>query len=171
MGNATVTASDILSGRVIDPASFAIADFDIVGAADRIDALMSPDPERPLYMRRDVPAGWYPLLATAVEAVFRRAGTEHSAEITLMQCKEKFGELRLLFAVEGSKELKSEIETITTWARGQSTSVCAAYGTPARMTRDGWIIPLSKEAIKLRARDRMAFRTLTAAPSRANSAR
>lgn len=166
MSNATVTASDILSGRAIDLASFAIADFDLTDAADRIDALMSPDPERPRYMRRDVPAGWYRLLATAVEAVFQRAGTEPSAELTLMQCKEKFGELRVLFAVEGSANLKSEIETITTWARDQSTSVCAAYGTPARMTRDGWIIPLSKEAIALRARDRMAFRQQTAAPPR-----
>ena len=166
MSIAAVTASDIFAGRTIDSASFSIADFDIAEAADRIDALVSPDPERPRYMRGDVAAGWYRLLAIAVEASCRRAGTEPTAKITLMQCKEKFGELRLLFAVEGSTELKTEIETITTWARSQSTSVCAAYGTPARMTRDGWIIPLSKEAIALRARDRMAFRQQTAAPAR-----
>jgi hypothetical protein len=117
-------------------------------------------------LRGDVPASWYRLLAIAVEASCRRAGTEPTAEITLMQCKEKFGELRLLFDVEGSTELKSDIETITTWARRQSTSVCAAYGTPAWMTRDGWIIPLSKEAIALRARDRMAFRGGGSGPSR-----
>lgn len=166
MSMATVTASDILAGTNVDPDAFSVSDFDIAEAADRIDALVSPDPERPRYMRGDVPAGWYRLLAIAVDAACRRAGTEPSAKITLMQCKEKFGELRLLFVVEGSEELKSEIETITIWARGQSTSVCAAYGTAARMTRDGWIIPLSKEAIALRARDRTAFRKQTAAPAR-----
>lgn len=166
MSMATVTASDILAGENVDPDAFIVFNFDIAEAADRIDALVSPDPERPRYMRGDVPAGWYRLLAITVEAACRRAGTEPSAEITLMQCKEKFGELRLLFAVKGSKELKSEIEAITIWARGQSTSVCAAYGTPAQMTGDGWIIPLSKEAVALRARDRMAFRKQTAAPAR-----
>lgn len=68
--------------------------------------------------------------------------------------------------MDGSKELKFEIEAITIWARGQSTSVCAAYGTPTRMTRDGWIVPLGKEAVAHRARDRLAFRKLTAAPAR-----
>lgn len=166
MSMATVTASDILAGKNVDPDAFIVSDFDIAEAADRIDALVSPDPERPRYMRGDVPAGWYRLLAIAIEAACRRVGTEPSAEIALMQCKEKSGELRLLFAVEGSKELKSEIEAITIWARDQSTSLCAAYGTPARMTRDGWIIPLSKEAVALRARDRMAFRKQTTAPVR-----
>ncbi|WP_405402666.1 hypothetical protein [Paracoccus sp. Ld10] len=91
----------------MDPYAFSVSDFDIAEAADRIDALVSPDPERPRYMRGDVPAGWYRLLAIAVDAACRRAGTAPSAEITLMQCKEKFGKLRLLFAVEGSKELGS----------------------------------------------------------------
>lgn len=166
MSMATVTASNILAGKNVDPDAFSVSDFDIAEAADRIDALVSPDPERPRYVRGDVPAGWYRLLAIAVDAACQRAGTEPSAEITLMQCKEKFGELRLLFAVEGSKELKSEVEAITIWARSQSTCVCAAYGTPARMTRDGWIVPLSKEGVTLRARDRLAFRKQTAAPAR-----
>lgn len=165
----TVTASDILAGKRVDPDSFSIADFDIAEAADRIDELVSPDPIRPRYMRGDVPAGWYRLLATAVEAACRRASKEPTADFTLIQCKETFGELRLLFAIEGSKELKGEIETITTWACSQSMTVCAAYGTPARMTRAGWIIPLSREAIALRARDRIAFRKLTAAPPRSNN--
>lgn len=95
-------------------------------------------------MRGDVPRGWYRLLAIAVDAACRRAGIEPPAEIMLMQCKEEFGELRLLFAIKGSGSLKSNIETIATWARGQSPPVCAAYGTSARMTKDGWIVLLSR---------------------------
>lgn len=48
-------------------------------------------------------------------------------------CKEKFGELWLLFTVEGSDALRADIETIASWVRGQSSTVCAAYGTKAQM--------------------------------------
>jgi hypothetical protein len=47
MSIATVTALDIVAGWAIDPASFSITNFDIAEASDCIDALVSPDPERP----------------------------------------------------------------------------------------------------------------------------
>lgn len=160
------SAPDILAGRQFDENSFSIAEFNIAGAAEHIDQLVSPDPARPRYLRRDVPAGWYRLLALAVEAVCWRGAQEKDASIALIQCKEKFGELRLFFTVQGSDALKADIEIITSWARGQSSTVCAAYGTKAQITRDGWIIPLSENAIALRARDPAAFRQQTAAPDR-----
>lgn len=161
-----VMASNILAGKQVDPDSFSIADFNIAEAADKIDQLVSPDPARPRYMRGDVPAGWYRLLSMAVGAACWRAGQELGASITLIQCKEKFGELRLLFTTQGSATLKADIEAIAAWARSQSTTVCAAYGTQAEITHDGWIIPLSDEAIALRSRDLLAFRKQTAAPAR-----
>ena len=97
MSMATVTESDILAGRNVDPDAFSIFVFNIAEADDRFDALVLPDPERTRYVRGDVPAGWYRLLAIANDAACWRTGTEHSAKITLMQRKEKFGKLRLLF--------------------------------------------------------------------------
>lgn len=160
-------AAAILAGKAVAPEAFNISVSNVRKVADRIDSLVSPDPSKPRFMRGNIPAGWIRLLEIAVTACCWRAGQEAGAILKLIQCKEKFGELRVMFDVQGTPKLEVDIAAITTWTRTTSIGICALYGTPGRLTTDGWIIPLSAEAITLRHRDLHEFRRQSRVPSRA----
>lgn len=151
-------AASVLAGKPVDPKAFGISGVDLQTVADRIDRLVSPDPAKPRFLREDIPAGWIRLVDMAVSACCCRAAQEERSALTLIQCKEKFGELRLLFDVVGTAELEEDVTAITTWARTASVGVCGLFGTPGRLMTDGWIIPLSEEAVNLRNCNPREFR-------------
>ncbi|WP_394227916.1 hypothetical protein [Paracoccus marcusii] len=159
-------AASVLAGKPVDAKAFGISGLDLQPVADRIDRLISPDPAKPRFMREDIPAGWIRLLDMAVSACCWRAAQQEGSALTLIQCKEKFGELRLLFDVVGTAELKNDVTTITTWARTASVGVCGLFGTPGRLMTDDWIIPLSEEAVDLRNCNPREFQHRSRMPSR-----
>lgn len=159
-------AASILAGEPVDAEAFGISGLDLQAVADRIDRLVSPDPAKPQFMRGDIPAGWIRLLDMTISACYWRAAQENGAVLILIQCKEKFGELRLLFDVVGTAELEEDVTAMTTWARTTSVGVCGLFGTPGRLVTDGWIIPLSEEALALRNCDRYEFQRRSRMPPR-----
>lgn len=164
--NPEQVATSVLAGKPVDLEVFTILGLDLQAVADRIDTLVSPDPSKPRFMREDIPAGWIRLLEMGVSACCWRAAQEEGSALTLIQCKEKFGELRLLFDVVGTADLKEAVTAITTWARSMSVGVCGLFGTPGRLMTDGWIIPLSKEALALRHCNRYEFQRRLRMPPR-----
>jgi len=159
-------AAYVLAGKQIAPEAFGISGLDPKAVADRIDRLVSPDPEKPRFMRENIPVGWMRLLDMAISACCWRAAQEEGSVLILIQCKEKFGELRLLFNVVGTAELEEDVTAITTWARTTSVGVCGLFGTPGRLATNGWIIPLSEEAVALRNCDRHEFQRRSRMPTR-----
>ena len=158
---------DILAGAFPPAEAFEVSAADARKLADRIDSLVCPCPAHPTFLRRDLPVGWLRLVEMAITTCCWRAEQEQGSALLLLQCKEKFGELRLLFDVTGSEPLVADIAALTSWARQTSRGICAIFGTPATLTTECWIVPLSGAAIALRDRDRRQFRIRAVVPERA----
>lgn len=111
---------------------------------------------------RYLPGGWATLLRNGLRALLHAVSQVPGQKVTILVCKEKAGELRLVIQTTGDDDLDREIRMISDWVTGQSREQCAVTGQPGQMTFDGWIIPLTAECAGLKRSDPDAFRKAVA---------
>lgn len=137
-----------------EPRNDPVADIDAMIGSD----LLAADRLELPYL----PRGWASLLRDVLMAALHLARQHAVSNLVILTGKEKFGELRIAFERTGVGELDAELSDLASWAAEQSRSRCAGTGHPARMTTDGWVIPLSDEIAALKRNDPQAFRRAVA---------
>lgn len=131
-----------------------IQEIEVILQDDRLDA-------RAVALRY-IPGGWATLLRDVLRALLHSLAQVPGQRVTILVCKEKAGELRLVTQKTGDDHLDSEIRMISHWVALQSRERCAVTGQPGQMTFDGWIIPLTTEFAELKRGDPAAFRKAAA---------
>ena len=131
-----------------------IGDIKTILQDDRLDA-------RAVELRY-LPGGWATLLRDGLRALLHAVSQVPGQRVTILVCKEKAGELRLVIQKTGDDDLDREIGMISDWVTGQSRERCAVTGQTGQMTFDGWIIPLTAEFAGLKRSDPAAFRKAVA---------
>ncbi len=77
--------------------------------------------------------------------------------LRITQIKEKFGTLRFYVETTGSQHGCARVGQIKAWVELCCEGRCILAGMPGRLRKDGWMLTLSDEALRLRDADPEAF--------------
>lgn len=96
--------------------------------------------------------GWGPLLRELLTNM-KKYGTEHGIEIEITQVKEKFGELRVYFDIQGEIPDKlgscfDVLDDMVDFATDKSREICELCGKPGKILGSSWLMARCEECEK-----------------------